>query len=247
MTTLAKPPRPAAPARPARWWRRPWVGPLAVVAVAFIAFSAPRYWSFDEAISRVKQPDHPWHYPFLVGHVTFGSIAMLTAVLQIWPWLRRHHPKVHRLSGRLYVFAGVLPGGLLALSIGAVSPFGPVTAAADVLGAILWLTFTANGFRAARDHRYGEHRKWMIRSIALTFSIIVNRVWGVLWVIVLTPQLDTTFGGSELALQQSIAALSAWVSFTSVLVLTEWRLQRKPRRRPSRQESLVTMRASASE
>jgi hypothetical protein len=24
---------------------------------------------------------------------------MLTVVLQVWPWLRRHHPKVHRCSG----------------------------------------------------------------------------------------------------------------------------------------------------
>jgi hypothetical protein len=230
-----------------QWWHRPWVAPLGVIAVAFVAFSLPRYLSFDRAISLVKSPDHPWHYPLLVGHVTFGSIAMLTAVMQVWPWLRRKHPRVHRVSGRLYVFAGVLPGGLLALSIGAVSPFGPVTAAADVLGAVLWLTFTVNGLRAARAHRYGEHRKWMIRSVALTFSIIANRLWGVLWVIVLTPQLDTTFGGSELALRQSIAALSAWVSFTSVLVLTEWRLQRKPRRRHRPQESLVTIRATASE
>ena len=223
------------------------MGPLAVVAVAFVAFSLPRYLSFDKTISLVKQPNHPWHYPFLVGHVTFGSIAMLTAVLQVWPWLRRTHPKVHRIAGRLYVFAGVLPAGLLALSIGTVSPFGPATAAADVLGAVLWLTFTANGLRAARAHRYGEHRKWMIRSAALTFSIIANRLWGVVWVIVLTPQLHTTFGGSEVALQQSTAAMSAWVSFTSVLLLTEWRLQRKPRRRRPRQESLVTIRATASE
>ncbi len=27
---------------PVRWWRRPWVGPLALIAVAFVVISLPR-------------------------------------------------------------------------------------------------------------------------------------------------------------------------------------------------------------
>ena len=30
--------------------------------------------------------------------------------LQVWPWLRTRYPDVHRRTGRVYVFAGVLPG-----------------------------------------------------------------------------------------------------------------------------------------
>lgn len=37
----------------------------------------------------------------------------------------------------------------------------------------------------------------MIRSSALTTSIVVSRLWGVLLLLVLWPQMDTTFGGDQ--------------------------------------------------
>ena len=45
------------------------------------------------------------------------------------------------------------------------------------------------GLRMARQRRLVEHRRWMIRSFALTMSIITNRVWAVIATIVLMPQL----------------------------------------------------------
>ncbi|MBD0324764.1 MAG: DUF2306 domain-containing protein [Aldersonia sp.] len=56
-----------------------------------------------------------------MAHIFFGSVALLTACLQVWPWLRRRHPAVHWYSGRLYVFAGALPAGLAVLTV---VPFG---------------------------------------------------------------------------------------------------------------------------
>jgi hypothetical protein len=70
---------------------------------AFLAFSLPPYLAFDPARSRVPQPDgFPARYWFLVAHVIFGSVAMVGAVLQVWPWLRRTHPVLHRRIGRVY-------------------------------------------------------------------------------------------------------------------------------------------------
>ncbi|WP_051728817.1 MULTISPECIES: DUF2306 domain-containing protein [Actinomycetia] len=214
------------------WWRRPWIAPLGLVVVAFLAYALPPYLAFDPALSRVPST-FPAHYLFLVGHVVFGSIAMVTALLQVWPWIRRKHPVLHRYSGRAYVFAGVLPSGLLALTIGAATPFGPVTRASDVLLAVLWLGTTWAGYRAARERRFGDHRRWMVRSFALTMSIILNRLIGPIAAIFLGPQLATTFGGSEIALGQSIAALGAWVSWTVALIAAQLWLDRKPKRRAS--------------
>jgi hypothetical protein len=216
------------------WWRRPWIGPLALVVLAFLAFSLPPYLALDPAQSRVPQPDgFPAHYWFLVGHVIFGSVAMIGAVLQIWPWLRRTYPVVHRYAGRAYVFAGVLPSGLMALTIGSQSPFGPATRVSDVLGAVLWLGCTFAGWRAARDRRFGDHRKWMIRSVALTFSIILNRMIAPIAMVVLEPQIPTTFGGSELAYSQSVAAISAWLGISLALITTQLYLERRPARKPA--------------
>ena len=215
------------------WWRRPWIGPLALVVLAFLSFSLPPYLALDPAQSRVPAPEgFPAHYWFLVGHVIFGSIAMIGAVLQIWPWLRRTHPVVHRYAGRAYVFAGVLPSGLMALTIGSQSPFGPVTRVSDVLAAVLWIGCTIAGWRAVRERRFGDHPKWMIRSVTLTFSIIVNRVISPIAMIVLEPQIPTTFGGSELAYGQSVGALSSWGGLFFALVVSQLILERRPAKKP---------------
>jgi uncharacterized membrane protein YozB (DUF420 family) len=219
------------------WWRRPWVAPMMMISVAFVAFSLPRYLTLDPAQSRVPQPGgFTAHYPILVAHVVFGSIALLTCGLQVWPWLRQRHPRAHRVIGRIYVFGGVLPAGLMALTIGAVSPFGPLLQVGNVLLASLWLAFTFTGYRMARQRRFADHRRWMIRSFALTASIITNRIWGAVAVIVLEPQIDTVFGGSMIAFQQTVAGISGWLGWTGTLLIAEWWLERtiSGRRRASR-------------
>ena len=215
------------------WWRRPWTLPLAAVAVAFVAFSLPPYLSLDPARSRVPQPPgFPLHFPLLVAHVVFGSVALLTACAQVWPWLREHHPQVHRAVGRVYVFGGVLPAGLLALPVGALSPFGPVARVSNVLLGSLWLAITITGYRRARQRRYVEHRRWMVRSFALTASIITNRVWAVIAYFTLAPHLDTLFQGNETMLSWTIAGLATWLGWVLTLLAAEWWLERDARVSP---------------
>jgi hypothetical protein len=214
------------------WWRRPWIGPLLFVAVVFVALSVPRYLTLDPSRSLVPQPaGSTIHYPLLVAHVIFASIAMLTCGFQVWPRFRRRHPAAHRIMGRVYVLGGVLPAGILGFIIGAISPFGPVIRVSNVLLATLWLAVTIAGFRMARRRRFVEHRRWMIRSFALTMSIITNRVWAVVWTIVLMPQLSTTFEGSEALMAQTIAGLAGWLGWVVPLLIAEWWLERDVIRR----------------
>jgi uncharacterized membrane protein YozB (DUF420 family) len=199
-----------------------------LLVLAFIGFSVPPYLSLDAGRSRIPPPpDVRAYYPLLVAHVVFASVAMLGAALQIWPWLRRRRPDVHRIVGRAYVFAGVLPAGLSALAIGSVGPFGPVLRASNVVLGILWIASTLTGFAMAQRRRMADHRRWMIRSFTLTLSIITNRVWAVVFTVTLAPQLPTLFGGSELALIQAIAGLSGWLGWVLPLLLCEWWLMEK--------------------
>lgn len=196
---------------------------LILVVLAFIGFSLPPYLTLDPARSRIAPPtDLPAYYPLLVAHVVFASLAMSTACLQMWPWLRQSRPRAHRALGRCYVFAGVVPAGLAGLVIGAASPFGPILRVSNVLLAILWLTCTLTGFRMARRGELSKHRRWMIRSFALTLSVITNRFWGVLLTVALTPQLATSFGGNETWMVQTIAGLSGWLGWVLPLMLAEW-------------------------
>ncbi|RDI49014.1 putative membrane protein DUF2306 [Nocardia mexicana] len=207
--------------------------PLALLVFAFVAVSLPPYLTLDSDRSRVPSPpDFAPHYPMLVAHVLFGSVAMLTCCLQVWPWFRQRYPRAHRISGRVYVFGGVVPGGVLALFIGAFSPFGPVARVSNVMLALLWLTCTVIGYRRARQRRYGDHRRWMIRSFALTLSIIGNRLWGAIVTVVL---IVTTPGiaddGDRLA--ETTAGIGTWLGWTVALLAAEWWLvERRRTHRP---------------
>ncbi|WP_410574050.1 DUF2306 domain-containing protein [Amycolatopsis sp. cmx-4-61] len=212
------------------WWRRPWVLPLGLLVTAFLVFSLPPYLGLDPARSRIPAPTG-WYYPVLVTHIGFATVAMVTCALQIWPWLRQKHPAVHRRTGRVYVFAGAIPASIAGFVIALAAPFGPVGAVSNVLLALLWFGCTVQGYRMARARRFGDHRRWMVRSFALCMSIISNRIWGVVWAIVLTPQLGTTFGGSEVALGQAIAGITTWTGWVLPLLVAEWWLGRRPRRR----------------
>lgn len=224
-----------------RWWRRPWVVPLMFVTLAFVAFSLPPYLTFDPDLARVPPPAGvPGYHPMLALHVIFGSVAILTCCFQVWPWFRARYPRAHRITGRVYVLAGVFPAAVIGLFIGALSPFGPVARVSNVLLAALWLWFTVQGFRMARRRRFADHRRWMVRSFALTVSIITNRVWGAVWTIVLWPRLETTYHGDEQLLVEASAGLTAWLSWTTCLLVAEWWLVERPRRRDRRPQPQPT-------
>ncbi|AOS63541.1 DUF2306 domain-containing protein [Actinoalloteichus hymeniacidonis] len=218
------PPRRAGGSKP--WWRRPWVVPLLFLAVAFVGFSLPPYLTGDEELARVPIPDGlAFYYPTLVAHVVFSSVAMVTGVFQVWPWFRGRFRAAHRVLGRVYVLAGCLPGGITGLVIAIHTPFGPVAQVSSSILAILWLAFTINGFRTARARRFADHRVWMIRSFTLTMSIISNRLWGALATILLSPRVDSTFQGSQIAFDHAISGLANWLGWTVPLFAVEAWLQ----------------------
>ncbi len=162
------------------WWhqRYLWLVLLCGVVGFNLIYALPRYLSFDESQSRIAldpaRTDQ--HFGLLVAHVVTGNVAMVTVLLQLWPWLRRNHPQVHRMSGRIYIFAGVLPAaglGLLALIPLRQDQTGSI--GLGVEGA-LWLVTTGVGWRMARQHRYAQHQRWMLYSFALALGSTYGRI-----------------------------------------------------------------------
>jgi len=245
MTTAAAsttPPSPAASPQPARRRRgsrqRAWLPPLIVVSVLFLVFSLPPYLGLDPAKARLPiRPDYPLHYPLMVGHILFGSVALLAGCLQVWPWLRTRFPVVHRWAGRLYLFGGVFPAGVLVLGVAPVSSTGFGSAVGNTALGVLWLATAVAGYRAARRRRYADHRAWMVRNFALTLSIVANRVWLVLFlVLVETPPVAAVFGGDEASRIQTAATASVWLSWVANLLFVEWYVLRR-RSSPARPAS----------
>ncbi|GLZ80328.1 hypothetical protein Afil01_51350 [Actinorhabdospora filicis] len=207
-----------------RWWRRPWVAPMFVVMVAFLAFSLPPYLMGGSRLP--LREGFAAHKILLDVHIGFGMIALIACGFQVWPWFRGKYPKAHKIMGRVYVLGGVLPAGLMALVVSVTALTGPVGRIGNVMLSLLWLFMTFRGYKSARRRQFGDHRRWMIRSFALCTSIVLNRVWIILLLIGLQPWLDTHYGGSMDALIGDAAQASIWLSWTVNLALAEWWLDK---------------------
>ena len=201
---------------------------LAVVVAAFLAYSLPPYFT-----GRTRVPaTFALHYPLLVVHVMFASVAMACAVAQIWPGLRARKPVLHRRVGRVYVYTAV-PAAVCAMVIGAATHFGPFLAVSNVLLSSLWLWFTINGYLAARQRRFAQHRRDMIRSATLALSIITNRIWTPVLVITCQPLQDSMFHGNEAHFVWSVAGVGAWLGWSIPFFVVQRWLNRKPEMPPS--------------
>jgi uncharacterized membrane protein len=206
-----------------------WLAPaLAVVVAVFLAYSLPPYFTGETRVPAT----FGLHYPLLVAHVMFASVAMVTAVAQIWPGLRARRPVVHRRIGRVYVCTAI-PAAGCAMVIGAATPFGPFLAVSNVLLASMWLWFTINGYLAARQRRFAQHRRDMIRSATLALSIITNRIWTPVLVITFQPLQHSVFGGSEEHFVWSVAGVGAWLGWLIPFFAVQWWLNRKTVKPPS--------------
>jgi uncharacterized membrane protein len=182
---------------------------LTVVVVAFLAYSLPPYFTGGTRVPAT----FAIHYPLLVAHVMFASMAMVTAVAQIWPGLRAKRPVLHRRVGRIYMCTAI-PAAACAMVIGAATPFGPFLAVSNVLLATMWLWFTINGYLAARQRRFAQHRRHMILSATLALSIITNRIWTPILVVTFLPLQDSMFGGNEEHFVWFVAGIGAWLGWS---------------------------------
>ncbi|WP_218044374.1 DUF2306 domain-containing protein [Kiloniella laminariae] len=115
------------------------------------------------------------HKPTFLAHVLGSLIALLIGPWQFIGGLRNRWPGLHRWTGRLYMLA-VLVGGVGGFIVAWTTLAGPVAVAGFATLSVLWLYVTGKGYQTVRAGRYVEHRRWMIRSYALTAAAITLRL-----------------------------------------------------------------------
>lgn len=116
---------------------------------------------------------------WLVLHAGSAATALLTGGAQFARGVRTRWPAIHRVTGRVYV-AGCLVGAGSGLVLAFGSSAGPVATAGFGSLALAWAASTALGWHHAREWRFADHRRWMIRSWALTLSAVTLRLYIVL-------------------------------------------------------------------
>jgi uncharacterized membrane protein len=149
--------------------------------------------------------------PWLTLHVAGAATALLLGAFQFLPAVRRRRT-LHRWIGRLYA-SGCIVGGCAGFALAFGTTAGPVAALGFGLLAPIWIYCTAQGWLTARARRFDEHRRWMIRSFALTFAAVTLRLYLPIGVMA-----GLTF--------HQIYVATAWISWIPNLAMAELYLRR---------------------
>jgi uncharacterized membrane protein len=194
-------------------WRWSLLALLAtVVGLVSLRYALPRV-PFPAGL-----PNFQLRHKWLIAHAVFSSIALLCGPWQFLPLLRQRWLGVHRWIGRIYCGA-VLLGWLASLPIAAHAQAGAISSAGFLTLGFFWIGFTAAGYFTIRSGKVVAHRRWMIRSFALTAAAITLRIY--------LPLLPLT--GISFSTGYRIIAWACWVPN---LLVAEWLLRYQPTSKP---------------
>lgn len=110
-------------------------------------------------------------------HVFASLVALAIGSLQFSSSLRAEKPHIHRLLGRIYLFFGVLIGGISGLYMAQFAHGGIVSELGFTLLALVWLFTGFMALNCVLKGRIQEHRQWMVRNFSLTFGAVTLRIY----------------------------------------------------------------------
>lgn len=148
-----------------------------------------------------------------IAHVTASPIALALGTVNMWERRRRKRRVAHRWTGRAYAVA-ILVGGVSGLGLALGASGGMVATFGFGALSVLWIGTTAQAVRFAMAGDFMRHRRWMIRSFALTLAAVTLRLYLPVFMI---------FGEMTYA-QASVWV--AWLSWAPNLALAEWWVRR---------------------
>jgi len=150
-------------------------------------------------------------------HMLVAPFALLLGPFQFMPRLRARYPRLHRISGRVYVGACII-AGTGALFTAPYASGGPVAGVGFAILAALWIGTTAWAWRAEVARNLTLHRTLMRYSYAMTFGAVTLRL-----------QIPFFLMGGF----HSYPEMSVWLAYTSwipnVLIVALWSAIRRPR------------------
>ena len=151
-------------------------------------------------------------------HILAGTVFMLLGPLQFIPSIRRHWPKLHRVSGRVFIVCGLIAA---ATGLGVEFTFplrgGYAKRAAMVVFSLAMLVALALAWRAAVRRRIDLHRAWVVRAYAIGLALSTTRLYFIpAYLMYGNP---STFE----------AATVTWLGFCINAIVAEWIVRRSRR------------------
>jgi len=107
----------------------------------------------------------------LIPHTLAGIFALLIGPINFSSRIRQGHLTLHRVLGRIYVVS-VFVGSFTGIALAWGRPGLPGTS----MQAAAWIVCTTAAFITARNRHIIQHRQWMVRSYAVTFTFVSSRM-----------------------------------------------------------------------
>lgn len=107
----------------------------------------------------------------LIPHALAGTFALLIGPVNFSSRIRLRYLHLHRILGRIYVIS-VFVGSFTGIALAVGRPGLPGTS----MQAAAWMVCTTAALITARNRQITQHRQWMARSYAVTFTFISSRV-----------------------------------------------------------------------
>jgi uncharacterized membrane protein len=208
------PDRPRPQGRLARRLAGPcWV--IMTLACIYITITVSRYLTFDPEVYFPEQREPYLRHEFALGvHVLSGMLALLIGPFQFVRRLRRRFVPVHRFMGATYV-ASATALGVSGLILAPTAYTGLVASVGFTVLDLLMLFTTWTAVRMILAGRYGEHRRWMIRSFSLIMAGVMLRVWSPIYVGL------AAIGIVDFSFETAYAAI-AWLCWVPNVLLAVW-------------------------
>lgn len=132
-------------------------------------------------LTKIETIRYSIYLPAFYVHIVTGSLVLILGSFQLSQRLRTNYPTWHHTSGKIYVATVLLltaPAGIL-MSVYANG--GILAQLGFGLLAILWWIYTWFGNRYAVGKNWNAHRRFMLRSYALTFAAVTLRLYSFLF------------------------------------------------------------------
>ncbi|MDY7103194.1 MAG: DUF2306 domain-containing protein [Actinomycetota bacterium] len=230
MTSAGAPPAPTASGSwrgtTAFWWLALSALAIAVFApLPYLTSSLRELASNDSGLADNYVDRAMWVRAALYVHIVGGGVALALSPLQFARRLRSRAPRLHRVVGRV-AFGAIAVGGVAGLVIAPVNEAGLVGVAGFGALGVLWLWFAWRAYRAIRTGDVGAHRRWAVRTFAMTYAAVMLRLWlGVL----IGAQIGLLGTADDLAFDRAYL-LVPFLCWVPNLIVAERRLARTPTR-----------------
>lgn len=195
-----------------------WV-PVAGFSLLLIYNTIP-YFGFEKNFSFIEERsflfESPLYYTCFYIHIAAGAFCIGTSLIQFSRYILKKSKKIHRISGKIYVFVVLFLGAPTGLYM---SFFAKGSFPERILFMFMagwWFTTTLYGLSTIHKRNVVAHKIWMIRSYSMAMTAVTFRVYHILFFELNVGHLKNY-------------EISLWISVLGNMLFAEWVIWKQSR------------------